>query len=150
MKQCDNEGGHSLMNVRHDDGLPLFIYPELADERMINFFGIYNGEYIPEDVQALDELSNTLKELESRIFTIHSENQSSFGPLLQARNRRANELGKPWYDLSTEEMTVNDVFITICYPFFERMMGSFEARFALSGELGKYMKMYREKIKDVR
>ena len=138
------------MNERSKDALPVFIYPELADERMINFFAIYNGEYMPEDVQALDELSNTLKELESRIFAIHEENRSFFGPLMQARNRRANELGKPWYDLSAEEMTVNDVFITICYPFFERMMGSFEARFALSGELGKYMKMYREKINDVK
>ena len=138
------------MNERSKDALPVFIYPELADERMINFFGIYNGEYMPEDVQALDELSNTLKELESRIFAIHEENRSFFGPLMQARNRKAKELGKPWYDLSAEEMTVNDVFITICYPFFERMMGSFEARFALSGELGKYMKMYREKINDVK
>ena len=139
-----------MMNERSKDALPVFIYPEFADEKMINFFAIYNGEYMPEDVQALDELSNTLKELESRIFAIHEENRSSFGPLMQARNRRANELGKPWYDLSAEEMTVNDVFITICYPFFERMMGSFEARFALSGELGKYMKMYREKINDVK
>lgn len=138
------------MNERSKEALPVFIYPELADERMINFFGIYNGEYMPEDVQALDELSNTLKELESRIFTIHSENRSSFGPLLQARTRRADEFGKPWYELTAEEMTVNDVFITICYPFFERMMGSFEARFALSGELGKYLKMYREKINDVK
>ena len=138
------------MNERSKDALPVFIYPELADEKMINFFAIYNGEYMPEDVQALDELSNTLKELESRIFAIHEENRSSFGPLMQARNRRANELGKPWYDLSAEEMTVNDVFITICYPFFERMMGSFEARFALSGELGKYLKMYREKIEDMK
>ena len=139
-----------MMNERSKDALPVFIYPELADEKMINFFAIYNGEYMPEDVQALDELSNTLKELESRIFAIHEENRSFFGPLMQARNRRANELGKPWYDLSAEEMTVNDVFITIYYPFFERMMGSFEARFALSGELGKYMKMYREKINDVK
>ena len=138
------------MNERSKEALPVFIYPELADEKMINFFAIYNGEYMPEDVQALDELSNTLKELESRIFAIHEENRSSFGPLMQARNRRANELGKPWYELSAEEMTVNDVFITIYYPFFERMMGSFEARFALSGELGKYMKMYREKINDVK
>ena len=83
------------MNERSKDALPVFIYPELADEKMINFFAIYNGEYMPEDVQALDELSNTLKELESRIFAIHEENRSSFGPLMQARNRRANELGKP-------------------------------------------------------
>jgi len=122
------------------------IYPKLVRDDVIDFFKQYDGERLPEDAEELEELSGRLRELNIIISEILSENMMIFSALLQNLNTKAKEIGKSRYDLTAEELSINDVLITICYPFFDRFGGSFEARFALSGDLIRYLRMYKEKI----
>jgi len=126
--------------------IPDFIYPELVTDEIVGFFEQYNGQKQPEDIEELNEMANKLNELREIVFKIHGENMMVLSILLRGLNIKAEELGKNRYDLSAEEMTINDVLMTICYPFFDRWGGSFEARFAIEGHMAKYLKMYKEKI----
>jgi len=132
--------------IEQCNAMPDFIYPELVADEIIEFFEQYNGQKKPEDIEELNELANKLNELSEIVFKIHGEKMMVLSVLLRGLNIKADELGKNRYDLNSEEMSINDVLMTICYPFFDRWGGSFEARFTIEGHIAKYLKMYKEKI----
>ena len=146
-----NDERTNTMETEHNTSakIPDQIYPELVTDDFIKFFSRYDGKYIPEDIEELNALSEKLTEFSEIVYRIYSSRIGIFYVLLRSLNAKAeDQYGKSRYELTAEEMTINDVFITIFYPFFKRWGGSWEARFALEGMLIKYLKMYREKIED--
>ena len=144
-----NDERTNTMETEHNTSakIPDQIYPELVTDDFIKFFSRYDGKYIPEDIEELNALSEKLTEFSEIVYRIYSSRIGIFYVLLRSLNAKAeDQYGKSRYELTAEEMTINDVFITIFYPFFTRWGGSWEARFALEGMLIKYLKMYREKI----
>ena len=146
-----NDERTNTMETEHNTSakIPDQIYPELVTDDFIKFFSRYDGKHIPEDIEELNALSEKLTEFSEIVYRIYSSRIGIFYVLLRSLNAKAeDQYGKSRYKLTAEEMTINDVFITIFYPFFKRWGGSWEARFALEGMLIKYLKMYREKIED--
>ena len=144
-----NDERTNAMETEHNTSakIPDQIYPELVTDDFIKFFSRYDGKYIPEDIEELNALSEKLTEFSEIVFRIYSSRIGIFYKLLRNLNAKAeDQYGKSRYELTAEEMTINDVLIKIFYPFFARWGGSWEARFALQGMLIKYLKMYREKI----
>ena len=139
-----------MMETEHGNTsakIPDQIYPELVTDDFINFFARYDGKYIPENIEELNALSAKLTEFREVVDRIYPRLIAILSRLLQSLNAKAeDQYGKSRYKLTAEEMTINDVLITIFYPFFNRWGGSWETRFALEGMLIKYLKMYKEKI----
>ena len=64
------------------------------------------------------------------------------------RHKMNEQQAECWWDLDPEMLSANELLFLTCYPFFDRWGGSFEVRFALSGDLGKYLSLYRKKLKE--
>ena len=53
--------------------------------------------------------------------------------------------GRNKYSIEAEELTLKCVIVMTLYPFWSRMGGSFEKKFAIDGRLGKYLRILQEK-----
>ena len=63
------------------------------------------------------------------------------------RQKKQEQDGSFW-DLDTKTLSANELLFLVCYPFFDRWGGSWEVRYALSGNLGKYLTLYKRKLQE--
>ena len=121
-------------------------YPELYEGDTISFFEDI-AFYGLDTMQELDELKRQLERLKSIIEPLTPENVIPFNFIAKELNKKKEEQGvRSWWELDTDELDSGEVLFLVCYPFFLRGSGPWEVKFALSGDLAKYLKLYKEKI----
>ena len=121
-------------------------YPELYEGDTISFFED-SAFYGIDNMQELDEFKRQLERIKSIIEALTPENIVAFNLIAQDLNRKKKEMDvRSWWDLNPETMDSGELLFLICYPFFLRGSGPWEVRFASSGDLAKYLKLYKEKI----
>ncbi len=127
--------------------------PELYEDDNDVYFSRFDGSkpYDPlEDVRTLREFLSRLEKLCGFVRKFMTwEHIIAFNVVNGGlRSKQEEQQAESWWDIDPETLTANELLFLICYPFFHRWGGSFEVRFALSGDLGKYLSLYRKKLKE--
>lgn len=131
--------------------LPPIRCPELyADDNDV-YFSEFGGERPLgplEDIRTLRKLLNRLEKLDGLIRELTRANRGAFNVINDGLRRKKQEQAGSLWDLDTETLSANELLYMICYPFFDRWGGSWEVRYALSGDLGKYLTLYKCRIQE--
>ena len=127
--------------------------PELYEDDNDVYFSRFDGSkpYEPlEDVRTLREFLSRLEKLCSFVRRFMTwEHIVAFNVINGGlRDKQQEQQAKSWWNIDPDTLTANELLFLICYPFFRRWGGSFEVRFALSGDLGKCLSLYRKKLKE--
>ncbi len=133
------------------ESMPTLSYPELFSDDNALYFSEFNEDrpYGPlEDVQALNGFRSRLIKLNGIVRKILTmENIVNFNIIIGGIHHKEREQhAECWWDLDPETLSANEALYLVCYPFFDRWGGSWEVRFALSGDLGKYLSLYQRKL----
>ncbi len=133
------------------ENMPPISCPELyADDNDVYFseFGEGRQSGPLEDIRTLKALLNRLEKLEGLIRKLTRENMAAFNVINgELRQKKQEQDGSLW-DLDTKTLSANELLFLVCYPFFDRWGGSWEVRYALSGNLGKYLTLYKRKLQE--
>lgn len=130
--------------------LPTIRRPKLYADDNDAYFSRFDGNTRSsplEDLEALGELLQRLEKLDGLVEEVRRENLVAFNVVAGGLSRKQKERqAGSWWDIAPETLSANELLFLICYPFFDRWGGSWEVRFALSGDLGKYLSLYKRKL----
>lgn len=121
--------------------------PGLLDGGDGQYFSRFGKDRCPEDAGELREFLGRLDRLREVVYDETHRHMAAFNAIVRGLNRKCDEQDAPgWWGLDTDTLTANEALYLVCYPFFDRWGGSWEARFALRGDLGRYLTLYGEKL----
>lgn len=124
----------------------LLDYPELYTDENIEYFSNLNREI--ENLSELYVLEENLKPVRELILKLTDLHLGILNQIAKdLKQKRVYQDVNAWWDLDIDTLTANETLFLISYPFWERWGGSWEVRFACSGDLGKYLSVYKEKIR---
>ncbi|MBE6046130.1 MAG: hypothetical protein E7221_05445 [Clostridiales bacterium] len=115
-------------------------YSDLYQQKFLDAFP-------PEMISELSEnQKRCLRELKELVMTISLEETRDKPKRFQnIAQKLRDEHPDEWrYEIAPEELQTEEVLFLIVYPFWSRMGGSFENRFALDGRLGKYLRILKK------
>jgi len=118
---------------------------KLCSEELVKYFSQF-PDYSLEEIKDLRYLADSLDELGNILLDVLENNLGKIQIIAQELNQRLDKANiQGWYNLPCEDLTLDEILFLLIYPFCHRMGGSFEARFATKGLLGKYLSLFIKK-----
>lgn len=144
--------GTAIEKTFSNAGKRLQVYdcPQLYSEENIGYFTQLN--YFPRDMHELKELCDMLQPVTDCVVNWPEANGRPINVILseigKLRHKAKEQKLESFWDLDTDALCANEVLCILSFPFCSRMGSSWEVEFACSGRLGKYLKLYKEKIEE--